>query len=455
MRGAERGVLAAVALGAILAPLNSTMIAVALPRIVDDFDTTVGTAGWLVTAYLLALAVVQPLAGKLGDRYGRRPFMLGGLAVFLAASIGAAAAPTLATLIGFRVAQAISGAVVFPNGAGLVRELVPAVRRARAFGMVGAALSLAAALGPPLGGLFVAAAGWRGMFLVNVPLVAMALLLVWRAVPASQAPPSRTPFDGLGALLFALVLGGAALLALESRGAGAGVVAAVTAVIVLMGACFVARELRHEEPIVQPRFFARRGFTAASVGIALSNLAFYTTLIAVPLLLERREGWGSLQTGFVLTLLSAPMVALSPLGGRFADRHGRRLPSVVGCALLAAALVPLAIEPALRLGWLCACLAAAGAGVGFSSAGMQTAAVEAVPSRDGGSAAGLYSTSRYVGSFAGSIALARLLDRASGLEGLRLVFLMSFACAALSVIAVGWIGGRRRVASLARPAGDP
>ena len=100
--GAERAVLVTVALGAILAPLNSTMIAVALPQIVDDFDTTVGRAGWLVTSYLLALAVVQPVAGKLGDRHGRRMFSLGGLAVFGLASLGAALAPSLPILIGFR-----------------------------------------------------------------------------------------------------------------------------------------------------------------------------------------------------------------------------------------------------------------------------------------------------------------------------------------------------------------
>src|SRR6478672_9532096 len=154
--GAERAVLIAVALGALLAPLNSTMIAVAVPDIVDDFDTTVGTVGWLVTSYLLALAVVQPVAGKLGDRHGRRAFVLGGLAIFGVASLGAALAPSLGFLIGCRVLQAVSGAVVFPNGAGLIRELVPSGRRGRAFGIVGGSIALAAGLGPLIGGVLVA-----------------------------------------------------------------------------------------------------------------------------------------------------------------------------------------------------------------------------------------------------------------------------------------------------------
>ena len=185
--GAERRVLAAVALGSTRsAQLDDDRGA--LPSIVDDFGTGVGTASWLVTSYLLALAVVQPVAGKLGDRYGRRPFVLGGLVVFGLASIGAALAPSLALLIAFRMLQAISGAVVFPNGSGLVRQLVPEGRRAAAFGLIGSALSLAAALGPPAGGILVSAGGWRTIFWVNIPIVAVALLLARGAIPRAGRP---------------------------------------------------------------------------------------------------------------------------------------------------------------------------------------------------------------------------------------------------------------------------
>ena len=207
--------LIAVALGALLAPLNSTMIAVALPDIVEDFDTTIGTVGWLVTSYLLALAVVQPVAGKLGDRHGRRGFMVGGLAVFGLASLGAALAPSLAFLIGFRVLQAVSGAVVFPNGAGLIRELVPADRRGGAFGIVGGSIALAAGLGPLIGGVLVIAGGWRAIFFVNVPFVAAALAIAWRAVPRRPGVVAASAFDWLGAALLATVLIGSALLVIE------------------------------------------------------------------------------------------------------------------------------------------------------------------------------------------------------------------------------------------------
>ena len=174
----ERRVRLVVVLGAILAPLNSTMLAVALPGVIAEFGADVATAGWLMTAYLLALAVVQPVAGKLGDRFGRRGFMLGGLAVFGLASLGAAMAPSLPVLIAMRTAQAVAGAVVFPNGAGLLRQVIPAERRGRAFGTMGALLSLAAALGPPLGGVIVTLGGWRAIFLVNLPVILAALAVV-------------------------------------------------------------------------------------------------------------------------------------------------------------------------------------------------------------------------------------------------------------------------------------
>jgi len=393
-QGAERAVLVTVALGALLAPLNSTMIAVALPRIIDDFDTTVGTAGWLVTSYLLALAVVQPVAGKLGDRHGRRAFIIGGLAVFGLASLGAALAPSLPFLIGFRVAQAVSGAVVFPNGAGLIRELVPADRRGGAFGIVGGSIALAAGLGPLLGGLLLVAGGWRAIFYVNLPLVAIALGIAWRAVPRQRNVVPSTAFDWPGALLLAGVLGGAAALVIESRRAPAALVPGIPLLVVLAG-LFVRRELRHPDPVFQPRFFTSRPFAAANAGIAASNLAFYTVLLATPILLTRHLQWSSLQTGIALALLSAPMVVFSPVGGRLADRYGRRLPSVAGCMVLAAGLVPLAVAPGLGTSVLLPCLSLMGAGVGLSTAGLQASAIEALAPAHAGVAAGLFSTSPY------------------------------------------------------------
>ena len=431
----ERATLLAVALGGILAPLNSTMLAVALPAIVEDFGADIATAGWLMTGYLLALAVVQPVAGKLGDRHGRRPFMLGGLAVFGLASLGAAVAPDIHTLIAMRTLQAISGATVFPNGAGLLRQAIRAERRARAFGTMGASLSLAAALGPPLGGLIVAAGGWHAIFLVNVPVVLAALLLAARHVPAQAAPDeARPPFDIAGALMFPALLLGLALVAIESRHAASWWLPAALALAALFAA-FLWREAAHPDPLVQPRFFARSGFAAATLGVSAGNLGSYTVMLAVPILLARQSGWSSTGIGLVLALQSAPMVVAAFAGGQLADRLGRRVPTIAGHAMLALGIAPLALNPALPPLALVACLALAGTGLGLGSAGLQTSAVESVAAEHAGVASGLFSTCRYIGSFAGSIVLARLLTGREGLDGFAELFAVALAGSLLAVAA--------------------
>ena len=429
----EGRVRLAVALGAILAPLNSTMLAVALPDVIAHFDADIGSAGWLMTFYLLALVVVQPIAGKLGDRFGRRPFMLAGLAVFGLVSLAAAMAPNLAVLIAMRTMQAIAGAVVFPNGAGLLRQLIPAARRARAFGMMGALLSAAAALGPPLGGVIVALGGWRAIFLVNVPVVLAALVLAWQAIPRHIPPADAPPaFDTAGALLFPGVLLGIALLVIEGRHLPAVWMPVAALALAGLAVIFLRRELGHADPVFPPRLFARRGFAAATLGVSASNLGSYTLLLAVPVLMAR-QGGSSIAAGMALALMSAPMVACAALGGQMADRLGRRAPVLLGCSLLAMSLAPLAAIPELQGAGFLACLALSGVGMGLASAGLQTAAVEAVDATQAGLAAGLYSTCRYIGSFAGSIALARLLDSAAGPGGVQWLFILCFAGALVAV----------------------
>lgn len=160
-----------VVLGSVLVPLNSTMIAVALPRLISDFHSSLSSTGWLVTGYLIAMASLQPVAGRLGDRLGRRPLVLGGLAWFAAASLAAGLAPDLELLILFRIQQGVAGALVFPNAMALLREFAPPGKLAGRLGLVGAALPLAAAAGPLVGGLLLTLGGWRAIFFLNLPLL--------------------------------------------------------------------------------------------------------------------------------------------------------------------------------------------------------------------------------------------------------------------------------------------
>ncbi|MFL5895424.1 MAG: MFS transporter, partial [Thermoleophilaceae bacterium] len=241
-RPAERAVLVTAALGTMLLPLNSTMVAVALPRIVDDLGASISASAWLVSGYLIAQASFQPLSGKLGDRLGRRPLILYGLASFGLVSLGAALAPSLAVLMVFRVLQAVTGALVFPNALGLVRESLPAARRGRAFGLLGSAIGLAAAAGPPLGGALVGLGGWRAIFLVNLPWVAVALWFAARSVPRRAAAVGAR-FDTVGAIALSALLCGTAWL-LNPGAVSAWVPPLVAAALGCLTAGFLRYELR-------------------------------------------------------------------------------------------------------------------------------------------------------------------------------------------------------------------
>lgn len=429
----DRALLVAIALSSMLAPLNSTMIAVALPRLITELQTNVAAASWLVTSYLIAMATLQPIAGKLGDRWGRRALILGGLVCFGAASLAATWAPNLPLLIGFRLLQAISGAIAIPNGVALVREVVPGDRRATSFGLISSAISLAAAIGPPVGGVLMSLAGWRAIFFVNFLLILPALLLGWWAIPQRQPSQTNRPFDWGGSLLLAAVLASLAGFLSQMRQGSLAIAPglAVAGVVALVAALFVY-EARHPDPIIQLRFFRQRAFAAANGAIALSNLAMYVTLLSLPILLSQRAGWNDSQIGFVLAAFSGMMILGSPLGGYGSDRWGRRIPTVAGLALFTLGLLPLVMQAAavpLRL--LLPGLAIAGAGMGASMAGLQTSAIESLKPEAAGVAAGVFSTSRYLGSIIGSSILAGILSSSGNFN---LVFWMVGSTAFCSVL---------------------
>ena len=436
----ERALLATVALSTMLAPLNSTMIAVALPQIMAEFGAQATSAGWLVTSYLIVMAALQPVAGKLGDRLGRRRLILGGLLGFGLASLSSAFAPNLPVLIALRSLQAIAGALALPNGAALLREVIPTARRGSSSGMVGSAVSLAAAAGPPLGGLLVGAVGWRGIFFVNLLLVFPALLLGWQAIPRRRRSAGRQRFDLAGSLLLSgLLIGMAALLMLGTRLMNPSAIWASGAALAAGLVMFVRRELQHPDPVLQLLLFRNRAFAAANGAIALSNLAMYVTLLALPVWLTEQAGWGSAAVGLVLVALSATSVVFAPVGGRLADRYGRRWPAVAGIGLLSAGLLPLALAAwagstpgaAALIGGL----SLAGIGLGLSGAGLQLTAIETVGPGEAGVASGAFSTSRYLGSIVGSSVLAAMLGPGHTAASYAAIFAMVIAAAIGATVA--------------------
>jgi EmrB/QacA subfamily drug resistance transporter len=431
-------VLAPVALGTMLAPLNSTMIAVAIPSLLGDFNRPLAWGAWIVTSYLVAMAAVQPLGGSLGDRYGQRKLFLIGLTLFLVATVAAALSWRIEVLLVARTVQAIAGAAAIPNGTALVRSLVAPERRGRAFGNVGAAIAVAAGLGPPIGGILTAALGWRWIFAANLLLLAPALILGWRLPKdASASQPRR--FDLLGAALLTLGLVSLVLSMTIWRLPNAPLLLAPVFGCIAAGTllALVRHSGRSPNPVLNLALLRAPGFTPAVATVLLSNLTMYTLLLSLPLFLTAWSLWNSARVGVLLGGLSLPMIVFSPLGGRLSDNLGRRAPAVLGTSLITAGTLPfLLVYPSWTWLLYLVPLVCIGAGVGLSMAPVQTTAIETAPYSQTGQASGLFSTMRYLGSILGSSVMAAVLSGATPpVTHFRILYVMLFFSACGATIA--------------------
>ncbi|HET9085550.1 MAG TPA: MFS transporter [Candidatus Limnocylindrales bacterium] len=424
-----------IALGAILSPLNSTMLAVALPSVMDEFSVDAATVASLVTLYLASVAITLPASGSIGDRFGHRGSFLVGVAGFGAASLLAATAASFPILALSRVLQAVSGALVSTSSTALVRAEAPPTRRGAAFGLFDSLTSISAAVGPLIGGVLVAALGWRSLFLLAVPISIVAVIAVARiARPAVIERVASRPIDILGLVL----LGGtivAALIGIRSPLDGSIGSASIASAVVL-GAAFIGVELRSDHPAVDPQLIATPTFAAALAGVFGMTVILHGCFLVVPLLIERLQGGSAATTGLVLLGISAFWAIAAPFGGRRSDRVGRRKPAVIGAALTAIGLGILTIlgTSATWLG-LALLLSLVGTGMGLAGSPRQTAAMEAVGPERVGMAAGTYYTGRYLGGVVGASVAGAVLGTGVTADAVSLVFLVLAVTGALVTLA--------------------
>lgn len=417
--------LAGFALAAILSPLNSTMIAVAIPAISTSLAADQATLTlWLVTAYLLVSIVGQSPAGKLADLFGYNPVLTAGRIVFILGALLGAFAPNVGVLAAARILMGLGGALNIPPVLAELRNQVAPERRGRLFGLFGALMGTAAAIGPLAGDVLIRTFGWHSVFLVNLPLLFLSLLLE-PPRRAESRPRGSFSFDYGGTLLFviatSLLVGG-----MQAKSA-AGWIAAAGGVA--LAALFVQLERKTADPLLDPGLFSIRSFAAGSSIVALQNFTMYATLFLVPFLLATNGGGSA---GLYLLAMTGGMVVSSPLGGRVADAIGARRSSVAG-ALVATAgstmLFAMSGSAAARF----TALAMLGCGIGFSTTPSQAAALSGVPRQQAGAAAGALSTMRYIGGVLGSGLVAVIV---SGGRALDLVWLFPAAMLVSAVVSL-------------------
>lgn len=401
----DRG-LAGALLTAALMPLNSTMVAVAVTSIAHTVhhQPTVVTQA-LVTSYLITAIALHSLGGKLGDRLGYwRVFAAGQAAIAVGATIGFFSA-TLPVLAVARVLMAVGGALTVPTTGALIRNRTAVARRGRAFGLFGAVMASAAALGPTLGGVLVDAFGWQSVFVANLPVLAISVLLVARVDHDDVGRPAGA-FDWPGSVLLtvSLVL---LVLGVESSATAALVLVLVGSVLF---ATFCWRERRAEDPVVAFDLFRSASFTAGALLTCLQNLAMYALLFELPLVLKQLFDLGAAETGRLLLVMLLAMTVLSFVSGGLVDRFGARLVAVTGSLLCLGGIVLLLAGDLRSAGEIRLPLAVLGIGLGLAGPAAQTAALSAIAPDRAGMAAGVGATMRYLGGVAGIAILGKLLD---------------------------------------------
>jgi MFS family permease len=446
----------AMAIAGLLAPLNSSMIAVALPAIRSDFHVGVGALTWLVSSYLIVVAVSQPVGGRLGDAVGHLRVVSAGLVALIIFSLAAAASWNFASLVVFRSLQGIGAAFIMPNAVAYLRRLVDPARLGSVLGTNGAAISAGAAFGPVFGGIFVALGGWRWLFLANVPVSLVALWLVLRLQTDQGAGRKALRLDLVSLVALAGAFTGMTLLGSAVRLHSATIIILGVALMPVSMAAYGLRYRQKGRAIVDLRLFTRRNYRAAAAGTALSNLVMYSALIAMPIYLGDLRHTSDAVIAALLFSMSIAMVTIAPFAGRASDRTGSRRPVVAGAVALliaAASLTLLVGGPPVAV--LTLPLLLIGVSMGIAGAAQSSAALQAWPTNMAGSAAGTYSMMRYVGSVTGTAIIAAVLGARPDEGAFRLLFAVMAVFALVNIGAALSMSGARHPEAHPEPALEP
>ncbi|MCS0635029.1 MFS transporter [Streptomyces sp. LP05-1] len=401
--------LVAVCLGAFILLVDVTIVNVALPGMAGDLDASFAALQWVIDGYALALAALLLASGSLADRFGHRRLYVYGLGVFAAASLACGLAPDVPVLIAARVVQGVGGAAMFATSAALLLGSYQGRDRGTAFGIWGAANGAAAAAGPLLGGLLTEHLGWPAIFLVNLPIAAVAIVLTLRVVPAdtSRHASGRAParVDVAGAATFTLAAG--SLTYALIRGGDAGwtsteVVAAFVVAAVALAA-FVAAELgagrRGRSPMLDLALLRRPSFAGLMGGALLLQGGAFGCLVLLSIWLQSVLELGPIAAGLALTPLAGASFLVSAVAGRHVQRLAPRLP--IGAGLLGVAggmlLLRAGMAPDAGRGSLVAGLVVTGIGVGLATPMLVSAATASVEPRRAGMAGGAVNTFRQLG----------------------------------------------------------
>ncbi|WCB96376.1 Antiseptic resistance protein [Baekduia alba] len=414
----ERLILIAVclSLAAVVSAVSS--LNVALPDIARATGASTSDLQWIIDAYALVFAGLLLPAGALGDRLGRRRILLAGLAVFGGGAIVATQLSDANALIAVRAVMGLGAAMIMPTTLSIVTSTFGAEHRDKAVGVWAGVAGGSALIGLLAAGLLLEVFSWPAVFWLNVALAGVGAAMTIRFVPAGM--PERTALDGVGAVLSALGLGGIVWGFIEGPSEGwtsTSVVAGFVAGVVLLSA-FVAWELRRDEPLLDPRLFALRGFAAGSLSVFVQFFAMFGTIFVLLQYLQFVLRYSPLQAGAALAPAAVMMVALAPRVPRLVERVGVRRVGPPGLVLIGAGLFVASTMGADASYWhLLGGLVLLGLGMALAAPPATAAIVGSLPDEKQGVASAVNDTAREVGGALGIAVLGSVLANHVGSFG--------------------------------------
>ena len=417
--------LFALCLGFFMILVDSTIVSVATPAIIESLHADVTSVVWVTSAYLLAYAVPVLITGRLGDRFGPKNLYLAGLTVFTLSSLWCGLTSTVGALIVARVFQGLGASMITPQTMAVITRIFPAQRRGQAMALWGATAGVATLVGPILGGVLVDWLGWEWIFFINVPVGVVGFALAWRLVPRLDRHNHRFDWPGValsGVGMFLLVFG-----IQEGHqydwGSIAGPVSVPALIVAGLAvlALFVGWQARNRrEPLVPLHLFHDRNFSLANV--AITSMGFAITAMAFPIMLYAQlvRGLSPTQSALLLVPMAVMSITLAPFVGRLTDRVHPRSITVVGFTAIVVSLLWLSrvMTPGSHVWEILLPMVLLGTGNACVWSPLSATATRNLPPQLAGAGAGVYNATRQVGAVLGSAAIAVLMDSRIAAHGL-------------------------------------
>jgi len=388
-----------VVIGTFMVMLDSSIVNIALPKMMNVFGADLDSAKWILTGYTLAMGAVIPITGFLSDTFGIKKLFMGALAIFTLGSFLCGFAWNNNAMVIFRVLQAVGGGAIMPVGMSYIMQIFSISERGKALGFWGIASMSAPAIGPTLGGYIIQYMDWRFIFYVNVPIGVVGIFFAGFLLKETTLKPYKGNFDYVG--FFSVIIGIVSLLYVLGEGSTIDWGDIKYPLILILGCfsllIFTVNELMHPEPLLNLRLFKIYDFSLSQISTGVTMLAMMSGIYVLPLFLQNLRGYTAMQTGLILFPSALASAFMMPISGALFDKFGAKVVTIPGLLLVAVTTYQMSLftmdTPAATITLISSIR---GLGLGFSMMPVSTAGMNAIPRHLYGNGTALSSTVRCI-----------------------------------------------------------